>query len=508
MNRSSARGGRYLGVELVGIHLQRGGHRVLRGLAWCIRPGERWVLLGANGAGKTQLLKLLAGDVWPQPRAKSRRIYRLGREAHADPHWVREEIAYVGPERQDRYQHYAWNHRVLTVVGTGVHRTDIPLAPLRRAEAARCLRILRQLGIASLASRRFLTLSHGERRLVLLARALAWRPRLLLLDEPLSGLDPQFRARVRAALGTLRRRQLPWVFATHRREEVPPGANRLAVLSAGRLALQPWRRAATVARATVPARAATVGNGTALIRLENAWVWREGTAVLAGVSLQLSRGDCWVVHGANGSGKSTLLGALRGDHGIASGGAIWRRGLAAGAPLELFQRRVGCVAPELQAALPRHLGALEAVVAGLRNSHGLDRSVTRSEQQRARVALRRVGALRFASRPLRELSYGQVRRVLFARALVHGPDILLLDEPYTGLDAPTRKQLRALVERAAAAGMTIVMASHHRDEWPVRVTHELLLDAGRARYCGPVRALARVPARRSARRPAPGPARR
>jgi zinc transport system ATP-binding protein len=81
-----------------------------------------------------------------------------------------------------------------------------------------------------------------------------------------------------------------------------------------------------------------------------------------------------------------------------------------------------------------------------------------------------------------------MRRVLFARALVREPDILLLDEPYAGLDAQTRSSLRALVEQAVESGMTVLIATHHRDEWPRASTHELELVRGRARYCGPVRA--------------------
>jgi ABC-type molybdenum transport system ATPase subunit/photorepair protein PhrA len=77
--------------------------------------------------------------------------------------------------------------------------------------------------------------------------------------------------------------------------------------------------------------------------------------------------------------------------------------------------------------------------------------------------------------------------VLFARALVRAPDILLLDEPYAGLDVPTRAALRARVEGAHARGATIIIIAHHRNEWPPHTTHELELQAGVAIYCGPLR---------------------
>lgn len=482
---------RYLGVRLSHTSLVRGGRRVLQDVNWRIRPGQRWLLQGANAAGKTQLLKLVAGDVWPQPRPTARRIYEWRGEHYSEPQGVKQEIAYVGAERQDRYEHYGWNHRVTTIIGTGLQRSDIPLRPLTGGEKTRIRPLLRRFGIEALANRGFLTLSQGERRLVLLARALAWRPALLLLDEPLNGLDASHRARVLKALGTLQNLQLPWIYATHRLDEVPPGATHLARLVKGRVRSgrwqQPREQAAAVAPRPGPAREFAL-EPRPVIRLRNASVWREGAAVLRGLSLAICAGDCWVVHGANGSGKSTFLAMLHGEHGVASHGALWRRGHTPGTPLAEFQRRVGRVAPELQNALPRRLTALEAVVAGLRGAHGLDGAVRGRERQLALKSLRGVGAQRLAPRAIGELSYGQARRVLFARALVRHPDILLLDEPYTGLDAPTRARLRALVETLANQGRIIVIASHHRDEWPRLATHELELANGRARYCGLMRA--------------------
>ncbi|MFO1401554.1 MAG: ATP-binding cassette domain-containing protein [Steroidobacteraceae bacterium] len=208
-------------VELVGVELVLGGRRILRAVDWRIRPGERWVLMGANGAGKTLLLKLLAGDVWPTAE-RGRRVYRWRGERHAEPYGVKDEIAYVGAERQDRYQHYEWNPRAAAVVGTGLTRSDLPQGPLSAAQRARVAALLRRLGIAALAGRRFLSLSYGQRRLVLLARALAMRPGLLLFDELLNGLDGANRERVARLLAQLSRGRRPWVLSTHRAADIPP----------------------------------------------------------------------------------------------------------------------------------------------------------------------------------------------------------------------------------------------------------------------------------------------
>src|SRR5579872_6329784 len=185
----------YVEVELRSVRLVRNERVILRDLDWRIRAGERWVLAGGNGAGKTQLMKLVAGSVWPTPTGRERRSYRWRNETFSTPYEVKDEIGYLGPERQDKYARYGWNHTVEQIVGTGLHRTDIPLDVLSAGDRKRIAALLSRLGIAGLAQRRFLSLSYGERRLTLLARTLASGAKLLLLDELLNGLDEPNRAR-------------------------------------------------------------------------------------------------------------------------------------------------------------------------------------------------------------------------------------------------------------------------------------------------------------------------
>jgi len=483
---------RYIRVDLKKVRLVLGGKAVLRDIQWSIRPSQRWVLMGPNGAGKTQLLKLLAGDVWPTPARGSLREYRLGDQTYQDPYGIKADIAYLGAERQDRYEHYGWNFRVEAIVGTGLHRTDIPLEPLSKHDRVQVVRVLRRLRIESLARRRFLSLSYGERRLALLARALASQPRLLLLDELFNGLDTVNRKRVQQCLRELSRSSLPWVLSTHRTEDIPAQATHLCRLEAGRM-MAPRRLTARAAVRVEPPRMRTIAveaatdSMQALVTLRRASVWREGAAVLRNLSLSIRRGQCWVVHGANGSGKSSFLQLLYGDLGVAHGGLIVRAGIESGVPLEQFKRRVGLVAPELQALHPRYLRVEEVVASGRFASIGLNEPLAPDARARSARALRRVGAATLADRAVRTLSYGQLRRVLFARALSHEPDMLLLDEPYAGVDAITRRSLRALVRREWESGVTMVMVTHHRDEWPPGTTHELELRQARVIYCGPAR---------------------
>src|SRR6188768_117280 len=293
-------------VTLKRIDLDRGERAVLRDVNWRITAGQRWLLVGGNGAGKTQLLKLLAGSVWPKPTGRELRRYRFRGEAFDTPAGVAEEIAYVGAERQDRYEHYDWNFRVHDVVGTGVQRTDIPMRELTSAEQRVVAALLKRLDIGALAGRRFLTLSYGERRLVLIARALASRPKLLLLDEVANGLDARNHARFLTWLNSTAGSSMPWVFATHRQEDVPDSMTHLLELEQGvvqrsggmraakaREVLQQDSEAFHSREAPVPSRSR---GRRVLVALRNADVHVDEAHILTGIDLEVRAGDCWVVH--------------------------------------------------------------------------------------------------------------------------------------------------------------------------------------------------------------------
>ena len=163
------------------------------------------------------------------------------------------------------------------------------------------------------------------------------------------------------------------------------------------------------------------------------------------------RGECWVVHGANGSGKSSFMQLLYGDLGVASGGCVERGGTEPGVPIAQFKRRVGLVSPELQTLHPRGCVSMKSSPRAARASIGYD-GRDRDAPARASRARGCSRAMRICWRSSgvrsRTLSYGQVRQVLFARALVREPDILLLDEPYAGLDAqPARGCARWSIRR-------------------------------------------------------------
>jgi iron complex transport system ATP-binding protein len=216
-------------LDARGVHVVRDGSTLLRDVSLTVREGEHWALLGANGAGKSTLLALL-GAVSHPTRGEVEVLGRaLGR---VDLRELRAYVGHVNPRHPLRSP-----LRVHDVVLTGLTNSVEPVPRWRPTaeQTARAGELLDLLRITAKRDARWPTLSQGERGRVLIARALMPRPRLLLLDEPATGLDLASREQLLDSIDTLRRENpaLATVLVTHHLEELPASTTHALLLRAG-----------------------------------------------------------------------------------------------------------------------------------------------------------------------------------------------------------------------------------------------------------------------------------
>ena len=475
-------------IELSRCSMVLQGRPVLDEVSFVWRPGERWVLLGPNGSGKTLFMKMLRGDVWPTPTGNEQRSYCFGGERTHSVALIKHRIAYLGPERQDKYLRYGWNHSVRRVVTTGLFDEDIPLTEPDERQRARVERVLRRFKLWRLRGRRMLTLSYGQRRLVLVARAFAGSARVLLLDEVFNGLDAGTRAALRRALE--RRGRHDWMLSSHRPGELPANVTHVARIEAGRLVsagpltvpLQADVETLPAQPQSLPAppvlQPATPEDSPWLFEIRNTALYRGYRPVLRELNWTVQRGEHWAVVGANGSGKSTLLSLIHGDLHPALGGSIRRLGMPAGTHIEHWKRRVGWVSPELQADHTLAESIEEIVISGRYSSIGLNVPATQEDRDTVQPWLHFFGIEALQQRRPRQVSYGQMRLAMLARAMVNRPQLLLLDEPCTGLDPGMRQHVLSLLQHLAVQGTQLIMAIHEVNDMVPAIGWILEIEAG------------------------------
>jgi iron complex transport system ATP-binding protein len=220
-------------VSLNNVSVIKSGNLLLDGVSWQIGQGERWILFGANGSGKTTLMEVVSSYLFPTRGTVQLFGHRLGK---VDVRTLRPRIGYVGPAPTSLVRTHFPS---IEIVLTGLHASfvDTRWHTYEDADWDRARDCLRTLHAEKLTDREFGTMSEGEKKRVLIARALMTSPDLLLLDEPGSGLDLGARERLVDSLASLAAspEAPPVVLVTHHVEEIPPGFDHILMLAGGKV---------------------------------------------------------------------------------------------------------------------------------------------------------------------------------------------------------------------------------------------------------------------------------
>ena len=219
-----------------------------------------------------------------------------------------------------------------------------------------------------------------------------------------------------------------------------------------------------------------------LLEMKNVSVMRGENRALDRLSLRIEAGEHVCILGPNGSGKSTLIKTItrecyplvRDDSSMAIlGRALWN--------VFALRSRLGIVSPDLLAACTTEATGLDLVVSGFFSSTRIfpNHEPLRDHRARAQAALKRMGVPYLAERPVVEMSSGEAKRTLIARALVHEPQTLLFDEPGNTLDLAGQLELREAMKEVARAGLGIVLVTHHVSEIIPEIERVVLLQKGR-----------------------------
>ena len=495
-------------LTLADLHVYSGGRAVFEHTNWTIERGQHWAIVGKNGSGKSLLACAVAGQVAVAGEIRHRFGGRTGEDAVSLVSFEQQRAVAGDAPAAMRWaslgQDEAGSVRQFLSQEAIEEINPFEITERSRESAStferRRRRVLRLLGIEELAERLLPALSNGEMRKTLIARALLRRPRLLILDDPYTGLDRRFRAHLKAMLASLiERGTVHLLLVAKRADELPRGITHVLLVDdckvvaqgpRGRLMKDPRVRTLLAHTShsrrplppSLPVMPRRVGPRE-LVRMRGVCVSYDGHAILQDIDWTICRGESWALLGPNGSGKSTLLSLIVGDNPQAYANAVFLFGRRKGTGETVWnaRRRIGWVSPELHLHFPGAQTCLETVLSGFEGRDGGCATPTAARRRAALQWLDGLGLSEWPNAPFGSLSAGLQRMALLARALVKSPELLVLDEPCQGLDRDHRDLfVRTIESLIRQTGLTVVYVTHRPDEIPRGIRRVLRLERGRA----------------------------
>ena len=474
-------------------------------LNFTVYKGQQWAFTGESGSGKSALLQTIAGrfniiggDItWhffdeflrnqgnPENNISHHKLISLVEAKHHFKNLSNTSDFYY----QQRFNS-SDSEDALTVEQYLLSITAIP----GNNAYWTFKKVIGLLNLNELRDKQLIKLSNGETKRLMLAAALLKNPVLLLLDNPLTGLDIQTRKNFNAILNEIIASGITVIMATSS-HEIPDAITHVAVLNNGEIiqsipkeqfkpALFAGDSKDEIDHTELRALLNSVSEPPKfqhIVKMTNVHIQYGNKVILDKINWQIKPGERWALLGPNGAGKSTLLSLINGDNpqAYANDIILFDKKRGTGESIWDIKSKIGFVSPELHQYFPTDNSCLQVIESGYYDTLGLFRP---SSKAKVEMALRWMKALeieKYAHVLLKNIPASAQRLCLLARALIKTPPLLIFDEPCQGLDNHQQLHFKNLVDSISSlSNVTLIYVTHYQHEIPDSVTKVLRLDKG------------------------------
>ena len=496
-------------IELINARARKPEWSMAEPVNFCLEEGEHIAIIGRNGAGKTMFVDMLTGKHPAFPD-----MVRYGfDEPYNKLKYISFRDTYGGDNDRTYFLQQRWNQMEIDeetpTVGSKLEEA-YQLAgddtPERRALQKHIYEIFH---LEPLLDKYIILLSSGELRKYKLASSLFTNPKVLIMENPFIGLDKETREQLKELLGMLAQEQgLQIILVLAKTDEIPEFITHIVEVKDLRVMPKvnsgQWRvesvewkdnsvecRVDSLEFATAPqdffeiesgavanSKLYTLNSNLPIIHFNHVTIRYGARTILKDLDWTVMQGEHWALSGQNGSGKSTLLSLVCADnpqsyacdislfgHKRGSGESIWD-----------IKKHIGYVSPEMHRSYKQNIPSIEIVASGLKDTVGLYTRPKEDEKIQCRKWLNVFGIGNLEDRKFHEMSSGEQRLVLLARAFVKEPDLLILDEPLHGLDDINRKMVKDIVDDYCKnPEVTLIYVTHYQEELPKCIDHSIYL---------------------------------
>ena len=451
-----------------------------------LEEGEHIAIIGRNGSGKSMFVDMLTGR---HPVYPGMVTYSFD-EPYNNLKHITFRDTYGGDNDRTYFLQQRWNQMEIDeetpTVGSKLEEA-YQLAgddtPQRRALQKHIYEIFH---LEPLLDKYIILLSSGELRKYKLAASLFTNPKVLIMENPFIGLDAQTRDQLKELLTMLTKEGLQIILVLAKTDEIPDFITHIVEVREMRVLRKVssfekrgMRNEERGARSEERgARNEERGARNEIIHFNKVSIRYGERTILKDLDWTVRQGEHWALSGDNGSGKSTLLSLVCADnpqayacdislfgHKRGSGESIWD-----------IKRHIGYVSPEMHRSYKQNIPAIQIVASGLKDTIGLYVRPNEAEREQCRKWLEVFGIGHLADRKFMEMSSGEQRLVLLARAFVKEPALLILDEPLHGLDDENRVMVKEIVDKYCEdPSRTLIYVTHYKEELPHCIDHSIFL---------------------------------
>ncbi len=459
-------------ARIENLSIIKNNHILQSTISFNWNQGEQWCVTGPTGSGKTTFLKTLAGLIYPKTGDIKFPILEDIRRNTEAKILISDMIAFVPQEIkipsgfiQDLY----YQRRYQAAEQDEIPTTFDVLMSVAKEDKDLVEHAAKQMNLTKHFDQAFVQLSNGQTRRLMIAIALLKKPKLLLLDNPYTGLDKSARMSLNKQLNQLIKNGVHIFIAAHEHElETMKFVTNILQLNA----LMPnFTR-----KHEYPFDQSVKQSEEKIIEMNNIKVAYGKRVVLNVNSWEVKAGEHWVIQGANGSGKSTLLALIIADHPqvYANDIQIFGKKRGSGESIWDIKKRMGYFSPELLRYYSKLPTAEQVIATGWNNIIGQIKTINSEQKKKVLELAKWLGIDSLLDIRFGDLSLGQQKMVLIARAMIREPEVLILDEPLQGMDAECRDHFKLKIAQFSI-NRTVLYVTHDEEEIPIGKWKKLLL---------------------------------
>jgi molybdate transport system ATP-binding protein len=474
-----------LKISIENVSVTLGGKPILNQISLKLQKDEHWAIIGPSGAGKTTLAKAICKSIFFRGKIEITNL--TNPEKKPNVILIEQQHRFKNKSNVENF-YYQQRYNSTDKEDASTVDEELNTSSHNTLEKEKWIAFF---SIQHIQNKPLIQLSNGENKRLQLAKAMLKKPDLLILDNPFIGLDTLGRSSLKLALNEITTQGISIILIAAEKD-LPSCITNIAFLENGKIALRELNQGILYDEVEEGMKlidnmllkkcfTAQKIDYNSAIKMVNVNIQYNQNQILSNINWEVKAGEKWCLTGPNGSGKSTLLSLITADNPQAYANEIYLfdRKRGSGESIWDIKKNIGYLSPELHLYFQQNETCFQTIASGFFDTIGLFRKPNAEQKELVLNWMKILHIEHFAEKWMHQLSLGEQRLVLLARAFVKNPPLLILDEPCQGLDAQQTVFVKEIIDQFCSSNnTTLIFVSHYEADIPSCINNFIKLENG------------------------------